>query len=95
MELKECLFFYNILDFNKISQRVVKYLYLFIKRYETFCLDENFFDNVDNGEVSFLLYEDSILGFVSNHKESSIQNGKDGKKVSYFKGDRYFWKQNS
>lgn len=93
-EAEGTLIFYNILDFNKISQRIVKYLHLFIKRYDTFCLEEDFFDHVDNGEISFLLYEDSILDFVSNHKVSSIQNGKDGKKVSYFKGDRYFWKQN-
>lgn len=94
---KEPLFFYNILDFNEISQRVAKYLRLFIKHCDgVFYLEEDDFDNVDvdNGEILFLLYEDSILKFVSNHKESSIQNGKDGKTVIFVKGDRYFWKQN-
>lgn len=93
-ESKEPLIFYNILDFNKISQRVAKYLYLFIKHCDdVFHLEEAFFAHVDDREVLFSLYEESILDFVSNHKESSIQNGKDSKKVSYFKGDRYFWKQ--
>lgn len=94
-ESKEPLIFYNILDFNKISQRVVEHLHLFIKHCDgVFHLEEAFFAHVDDGEVLFSLYEESILDFVSNHKESSIQNGKGGKKISYFKGDRYFWKQN-
>lgn len=94
-EKKEKFIFYNILDFNKISQRVVVYLHLFIKHCnDVFHLDEYFFENVDDGKVSFLLYEESVLDFVSNHKESSIQNGKDEKSVIFVKGDRYFWKQN-
>ena len=86
--------YYNILDFNQISQRIAEYLKVFVKHHEDFLLDGAFFANVEDRKVSFLLYEESILDFVSNHKESSIQNGKDGKKVYYFKGDRYFWKQN-
>lgn len=94
-ESKEPLIFYNILDFNKISQRVGEHLHLFIKHCDgVFHLEEAFFAHIDDGEVLFSLYEESILDFVSNHKESSIQNGKDGKKISYFKGNRYFWKQN-
>ena len=94
-ESKEPLIFYNILDFNKISQRVAEHLYLFIKHCDdVFHLEEAFFAHVDDGEVLFSLYEESVLDFVSNHKESSIQNGKDGKTVIFVKGDRYFWKQN-
>lgn len=94
-ESKEPLIFYNILDFNKISQRVADNLYLFIKHCDgVFNLEEAFFAHVDDGEVLFSLYEESILDFVSNHKESSIQNGKNGKTVIFVKGDRYFWKQN-
>lgn len=94
-ESKEPLIFYNILDFNKISQRVAEHLHLFIKHCDgVFHLEEDFFAHVDDGEVMFSLYEESILDFVSNHKESSIQNGKNGKTVIFVKGDRYFWKQN-
>lgn len=93
--LQELFVFYNILDFNKIAKRISENIRLFIVKHKKYpFVTDDFFANVDNGEVSFLLYEDSILDFVSNHKESSIQNGKNGKKVSYFKGDRYFWKQN-
>lgn len=93
---KELSVFYKITDFNKISQKLTKHLSLFVELYENedFLFKDGTFANVDNGEVLFSLREDSILDFVSNHKESSIQNGKNGKKVSYFKGDRYFWKQN-
>lgn len=94
-ESKEPLIFYNILDFNKISQRVAEHLSLFIKHCsDVFHLEETFFAHVDDGEVLFSLYEESILDFVSNHEESSIQNGKDEKSVIFVKGDRYFWKQN-
>lgn len=93
--LTEFFVFYNILDFNKIAKRIAENIGLFIVRHKNYpFVTDDFFANVDNGEVLFFLREDSILDFVSNHKESSIQNGKDGKKVSYFKGDRYFWKQN-
>lgn len=94
-ESKEPLIFYNILDFNKISQRVAEHLHLFIKHCDgVFHLEESFFAHIDDGEVLFSLYKESILDFVSNHKESSIQNGKNGKAVIFVKGDRYFWKQN-
>lgn len=93
--LKEFFVFYNILDFNKIAKRIAENIGLFIVKHKKYpFVTDGFFANVDNGEVLFPLREDSILYFVSNHKESSIQNGKDGKKVFYFKGDRYFWKQN-
>ena len=43
-ESKEPLIFYNILDFNKISQRVAEHLYLFIKHCDdVFNLEEAFF----------------------------------------------------
>lgn len=93
---RELSVFYKITDFNKISQKLTKHLSLFVSLYENedFIFKNGTFANTDKGNVLFSLYEESILDFVSNHKESSIQNGKDGKKVSYFKGDRYFWKQN-
>lgn len=93
---REFSVFYKITDFNKISQKLTKHLSLFVSLYENedFIFKNGTFANTDKGNVLFSLYEESILDFVSNHKESSIQNGKDGKKVSYFKGDRYFWKQN-
>lgn len=93
--LTEFFVFYNILDFNKIAKRIAENIGLFIVKHKKYpFVTDDFFANIDNGEVLFSLREDSILDFVSNHKVSSIQNGKDGKKVSYFKGDRYFWKQN-
>lgn len=93
-ETEEILIFYNILDFNQISQRITEYLRFFVKRYEDFILDETFFANVDGGKISFLLYKESVLDFVSNHKESSIKNGENGQRIRFFKGNRYFWKQN-
>lgn len=93
--LKEFFVFYNILDFNKITKRIAENIGLFLVKHKKYpFVTDDFFANIDNGEVLFSLRKDSILDFVSNHKESSIQNGKDGKKVFYFKGDRYFWKQN-
>ena len=86
--------YYNILDFNQISQRIAEYLKVFVKHHEDFLLDGAFFANVEDRKISFLLYEDSILDFVSNHKESSIKNGENGQRIRFFKGDRYFWKQN-
>lgn len=93
---EELSVFYKITDFNKISQKITKHLSLFVKlyEYEDFLFEDGTFANTDEGNVLFSLREDSILDFVSNHKVSSIQNGKDGKEVFYFKGDRYFWKQN-
>lgn len=88
--------FYKIMDFNKISQKLTKHLSLFVKLYENedFRFENGTFANTDKGNVLFSLYEESILDFVSNHKESSIQNGKDEKTITFVKGDRYFWKQN-
>ena len=88
--------FYKIADFNKISQKITKHLSLFVKLYEheDFSLENGAFANTDEGNVLFSLYEESVLDFVSNHEESSIQNGKDGKAIIFVKGDRYFWKQN-
>ena len=86
--------YYNILDFNQISQRIAEYLKVFVKHHEDFLLDGLFFANVDGGKISFLLYKESVLDFVSNHKESSIKNGENGQRIRFFKGDRYFWKQN-
>jgi len=93
---KELSVFYKITDFNKISQKLTKHLSLFVELYENenFLFKDGTFANVDEGNVLFSLYEESVLDFVSNHKESSIQNGKDGKTVIFVKGDRYFWKQN-
>ena len=93
--LKELFVFYNILDFNKIAKRITKNIGLFIVKHKKYSfVADGFFANVDSGEVLFSLREDSVLDFVSNHKESSIKNGNNGQKIAFFKGDRYFWKQN-
>ena len=88
--------FYNIMDFNKISQKLAKHLSLFVKlhEHEGFRFKNDTFANTDKENVLFSLYEESILDFVSNQKVSSIQNGKDEKEVFFVKGDKYFWKQN-
>lgn len=93
---RELSVFYKITDFNEISQKLTKHLSLFVKLYENedFLFKNGTFANTDKGKVLFSLYEGSILDFVSNHKESSIQNGKNEKAVVFVKGDRYFWKQN-
>lgn len=92
---REFSVFYKVTDFNKISQKLTKHLSLFVSLYENedFLFKNGTFANTDKGNVLFSLYEESILDFVSNHKESSIQNGKDEKTVVFVKGDRYFWKQ--
>lgn len=92
---RELSVFYKVTDFNKISQKLTKHLSLFVSLYENedFLFKNGTFANTDKGNVLFSLYEESILDFVSNHKESSIQNGKDEKTVVFVKGDRYFWKQ--
>lgn len=92
---RELSVFYKITDFNEISQKITKHLSLFVKLYENedFLFKNGTFANTDKGKVLFSLYEESILDFVSNHKESSIQNGKDEKAIVFVKGDRYFWKQ--
>lgn len=93
-EMKELSYFYNILDFNKIAQRIASHLGLFIRKYENHFSNGDSFANVYEGELLFSLYEETIVDFVSHHKESSIQDGKNKQKIAFFKGDRYFWKQN-
>lgn len=93
--LKELFVFYNIFDFNKIAKRIAKNIGLFIVKHKKYSfVADGFFANADSGEVLFSLREDSVLDFVSNHEESSIKNGNNGQKIFFFKGDRYFWKQN-
>lgn len=92
--IKELFIFYKISDFNKIAKRIAQNIGLFIVKHKNYSfVEDGFFDNVDDGEVLFSLYEDSILDFVSNHKESSIKDGENGQRIAFFKGDRYFWKQ--
>lgn len=91
---KELFIFYNILDFNKIAQRIARSLGLFVMKNKEYFSKGKSFANVNEGKVLFSLYKENVLDFVSNHEESSIRNDNDKQKACFFKGEKDFWKQN-
>lgn len=93
-KIKELFIFYNILDFNEIAQRIARNLGFFVRKHKKYFSKDSSFANVNKGKVSFSLYKESILDFVSNHKESSVRNDNNKQNVVLFKGEKDFWKQN-